>query len=76
MLKALSQEKMECTIRTMILEKEVKGLRRGEVKELAIRDFTRYMSTLFKANLRNRNVLQIFNKIKSMSYIGRFVELL
>ena len=41
-----------------------------------MRDFTRWLSTLFKANLRNRNVYQIFSKLKNMSYVGRFIELL
>lgn len=62
----------------MVLEKEVTSLRKtdGSNKELLIRDFTRYLSTLFKANLRNRNIYQIHNKLKTMSYIGRFIELL
>jgi hypothetical protein len=34
------------------------------------------LSTLFKANLRNRNVYNIYGKLKGMTYIGRFIELL
>lgn len=48
----------------------------GTSKELLIRDFTRYLSTLYKANLRNRNVYQIHNKLKGMSYLGRFISIL
>ena len=62
----------------MTLEKDISGLRKNEgvQKELNLRDFTRLLSTLFKANLRNRNVYHIFNKLKGMSYMGRFIELL
>lgn len=77
-VKYLSQEKMECSIRSMLVEKEVTGLRQkeGTAKDLNLRDFTRWMSTLFKANLRNRNVYQMFSKLKDMSYVGRFIEIL
>ena len=62
----------------MLMDKDISGLRHGEgmKKELNLRDFTRELSTLFKANLRNRNVYHIFSKLKGMSYIGRFIELL
>ena len=77
-MKHLSQEKIECTIRSMFMEKEISGLRKQEgiSKELNLRDFTRYLSTFYKANLRNRNVFQIHSKLKGMSYMGRFIELL
>jgi hypothetical protein len=42
-------------------------------KDLNLRDFTRWLSILFKANLRNRNIYQIFSKLKDMSYLGRFI---
>lgn len=62
----------------MILEREITGLRQNEgaIKELNLRDFTRWLSTLFKGNLRNRNVYQIYNKLKDMGYVARFIELL
>ena len=77
-LKFLSQEKVECSIRGMLMEREIAGLRQveGRGRELNLRDFTGCLSTLFKANLRGRNVYQIFLKFKDISYIGRFIELL
>ena len=62
----------------MTLEKDISGLRHteGNNKDLNLRDFTRWLSTLFKANLRNRNVYHIFHKLKGMSYMGRFIFLL
>jgi hypothetical protein len=60
------------------MEKEITSLRKveGLSRDLNLRDFTRYLSTLFKANLRNRNVFSMFSKVKGLPYIGRFIELL
>jgi hypothetical protein len=62
----------------MLIEKEITGLRHqeGMVRDLNLRDFTRWLSTLYKANLRNRNIYQIYIKLKDMTYVGRFIELL
>ena len=76
-LKFLSQEKLECAIRSMLVDRDIVGLRQNEVKrDLNLRDFTGCLSTLFKANLRSRNVYQAYLKFRGMSFIGRFIEML
>lgn len=76
-MKHFSQEKLNCEIRTMAMERELEGGRKPEgEKELTLRDFTRHVSTLFKANLRNRNLYQLHSKLRGITYIGRLVELL